>query len=79
MRRHQQILYNIKKGMRIDVAKRFTKDCRNLGIVIHGTFIMGLPGETQETIRETIAFARKSTRIRSMVSLAAPYPGTASL
>jgi len=73
---NQQILYNIKKGMRIDVAKRFTKDCRDLGIVIHGTFIMGLPGETQETIRETIAFAKEVNPHTLQVSLAAPYPGT---
>src|SRR5215469_6897580 len=29
---NQQILYNIKKGMRVDVARRFTKDCHELGI-----------------------------------------------
>ncbi|MBV9704948.1 MAG: hopanoid biosynthesis associated radical SAM protein HpnJ, partial [Methylobacteriaceae bacterium] len=34
---NQQILHNIKKGMRVDVAKRFTKDCHELGITIHGT------------------------------------------
>ncbi len=44
---NQQILYNIKKGMRIEVAKRFTRDCHELGVKIHGTFILGLPGETQ--------------------------------
>ena len=49
--------------MRIDVARQFTKDCRELGITIHGTFIMGLPGETKETIEETIRFAPKSIRI----------------
>ena len=38
---NQQILHNIKKGMRVDVARRFTKDCHELGIVIHGTFILG--------------------------------------
>jgi hopanoid biosynthesis associated radical SAM protein HpnJ len=48
---NQQILHNIKKGMRIEVAKRFTKDCHDLGVTIHGTFIMGLPGETKETIQ----------------------------
>ena len=47
---NQQILHNIKKGMLIDVAKKFTKDCHELGITIHGTFIMGLPGETKDTI-----------------------------
>ena len=44
---NQQILNNIKKGMRIDIARRFTKDCHELGITIHGTFILGLPGETE--------------------------------
>ena len=50
---NQQILHNIKKGMRIEVAEKFTKDCHELGIAIHGTFILGLPGETKETIQET--------------------------
>ena len=73
---NQQILHNIKKGMRVDVAKRFTKDCHELGITIHGTFIMGLPGETKETIEETIRFATEINPHTIQVSLAAPYPGT---
>ncbi len=73
---NQQILYNVKKGMRIDVAKRFAKDCRELGIRIHGTFILGLPGETKETIEETIRFATEVNPHTIQVSLAAPYPGT---
>jgi len=73
---NQQILHNIKKGMLVDVAKRFTRDCHELGIVIHGTFIMGLPGETVDTIRETIAFAKEINPHTIQVSLAAPYPGT---
>jgi hopanoid biosynthesis associated radical SAM protein HpnJ len=73
---NQQILYNIKKGMRIDVAERFTRDCHDLGITIHGTFILGLPGETKETIEETIRFATKINPHTIQVSLAAPYPGT---
>src|SRR5712672_2666583 len=73
---NQKILHNIKKGMRVDVAKRFTKDCHELGIVIHGTFILGLPGETKETIEETIKFATEINPHTIQVSLAAPYPGT---
>jgi hopanoid biosynthesis associated radical SAM protein HpnJ len=73
---NQQILHNIKKGLRVDVAKRFSKDCRELGIVIHGTFILGLPGETRETIQETLAFAKEVNPHTIQVSLAAPYPGT---
>jgi hopanoid biosynthesis associated radical SAM protein HpnJ len=73
---NQQILHNIKKGMLIDVARRFTKDCHELGIKIHGTFILGLPGEDQNTIRETIKFATEINPHTIQVSLAAPYPGT---
>ncbi len=73
---NQQILYNIKKGMRVEVARQFTKDCHDLGIVIHGTFILGLPGETVETIQETVNFAKEINPHTIQVSLAAPYPGT---
>jgi hopanoid biosynthesis associated radical SAM protein HpnJ len=73
---NQQILHNIKKGMLVDVARRFTKDCHELGITIHGTFILGLPGETTATIQETIRFATEINPHTIQVSLAAPYPGT---
>ena len=73
---NQKILHNIKKGLLVDVARRFTKDCHELGIVIHGTFILGLPGETLETIEETIRFAIEINPHTIQVSLAAPYPGT---
>ena len=73
---NQQILHNIKKGLRVDVAKQFTKDCHDLGIVIHGTFILGLPGETLDTIEETINYAKEINPHTIQVSLAAPYPGT---
>jgi hopanoid biosynthesis associated radical SAM protein HpnJ len=73
---NQQILINIKKGLRTDVARQFTKDCHDLGIVIHGTFILGLPGETAETIEETINYAKELNPHTIQVSLAAPYPGT---
>ena len=73
---NQKILHNIKKGLLVDVAKRFSKDCRELGIVIHGTFILGLPGETHETIKETLEFAKEVNPHTIQVSLAAPYPGT---
>lgn len=73
---NNQILHNIKKGLRTDIAREFTKNCRKLGIQIHGTFILGLPGETRETIQETIQFAREINPHTVQVSLAAPYPGT---
>jgi hopanoid biosynthesis associated radical SAM protein HpnJ len=74
---NQQILINIKKGIRIERARQFTKDCHDLGIKIHGTFILGLPGETSDTIKQTIRFAKEMNPHSLQVSIAAPYPGTA--
>ncbi len=74
---NQGILNHVKKGLRLDVARRFTRACRELGITIHGTFILGLPGETRETIEETIRYACELDPHTIQVSIAAPYPGTA--
>src|ERR1051325_492306 len=74
---NQKILDGIKKGVRLDVAREFTRNAKALGIKIHGTFIMGLPGETRETIEATIRFAQEIDPDTIQVSLAAPYPGTA--
>jgi hopanoid biosynthesis associated radical SAM protein HpnJ len=71
-----QILKNVKKGVGLERARRFTRDCRELGVLIHGTFILGLPGETKDTIEESIRFAREMDCETIQVSLASPYPGT---
>ena len=71
-----KILVNVKKGLRTDMARQFSEDCRKLGIKIHGTFILGLPGETHETIQKTIQYAKEINPHTIQVSLAAPYPGT---
>jgi len=71
-----QILKNIKKGATVERARQFTKDCHKLGLVIHGDFIMGLPGETRETINNTIAFAKELDVETIQVSVAHAYPGT---
>ncbi|MGH2448016.1 MAG: hopanoid biosynthesis associated radical SAM protein HpnJ, partial [Chloroflexota bacterium] len=73
---NQQILNNIRKGIRVDRAREFVKNCKRLGIKIHGTFILGLPGETRETMRQTMDYARELDVDTIQVSLATPYPGT---
>ena len=72
----QQILKNIKKGATVERAQQFTKDAHKLGLVIHGDFILGLPGETRETIQKTIAFAKELDVETIQVSVAHAYPGT---
>ena len=73
---NDQILKNIKKGVTVAQAVQFTKDCKKLGLSIHGAFIMGLPGESRETISQTIEFAKKLDLNSIQASLASPYPGT---
>jgi len=70
------ILRNVRKGVTTDMARRFTRDCKDLGIDVHGCFILGLPGETRHTIEQTIRFAREIDPDMIQVSIAAPYPGT---
>jgi radical SAM superfamily enzyme YgiQ (UPF0313 family) len=71
-----QILKNIKKGATIDMAQRFTENCKKLGLMIHGDFIVGLPGETPQSIQRTIDFAKRLDTETIQVSIAHPYPGT---
>jgi hopanoid biosynthesis associated radical SAM protein HpnJ len=72
----EQILRNIKKGTTVEAARRFARDCKRLGLRIHGDFIIGLPGETKDTIQRTMDFARELDCETIQVSLAHAYPGT---
>src|ERR1700751_5493754 len=71
-----QILKNIKKGATVERARQFTKDCHDLGLTIHGDFILGLPAETKESIRNTINFAKNLDVETIQVSIAHAHPGT---
>jgi len=71
-----QILKNIKKGATVEMARRFARNCKELGIAIHGDYIIGLPGETKESIERTIEFAKELDSETIQVSIAHAYPGT---
>src|SRR3954466_574176 len=71
-----QILKNIKKGATVERARDFARDAHKLGLIIHGDFILGLPGETKESIERTIQFAKDLDCETIQVSLAHAYPGT---
>ncbi len=73
---NDETLTRIKKGVTTDEMRRFTRSCHKAGVVIHGTFILGLPVETRENIEKTIRFAQELDVFSLQVSLAAPYPGT---
>ncbi len=71
-----QILKNIKKGITVEQAKLFMKNCKKAGMKVHGDFIIGLPGETPETINRTIEFAKALDPETIQVSIAHAFPGT---
>ena len=73
---HQEILNTICKGERLDRMKKFVKDCKTVGLLIHGTFMIGLPGETKESIEDDFKLAVKLDLDSIQFSVATPYPGT---
>jgi anaerobic magnesium-protoporphyrin IX monomethyl ester cyclase len=72
----EQILKHARKGAYPDKAERALRWARQSGIKNWGYFIIGLPGETEETIRQTIGFAKKLPLDIALFHVAAPYPGT---
>lgn len=73
---NEQILKHARKGAYPDKAERALRWAKQAGIMNWGYFIIGLPGETEETIKETIAFAKKLPLDIALFHVAAPYPGT---
>jgi len=72
----EKILKNIRKGVTISQMKKFTQDAKKAGLMIHGTFVLGLPGETKKTIEKTYQFARDLDPDTIQVTIATPLPGT---
>jgi radical SAM superfamily enzyme YgiQ (UPF0313 family) len=71
-----QILENVKKGITVEQAKQFAENARKAGLLVHGDYIIGLPGETKETIKKTKNVIREVKPEILQVSVATPFPGT---
>ena len=72
---NNEVLRRLKKGITKDMAIKTIQKCKELGIKTHLTYCIGLPGDTEETVKETIEFARNYGD-HYQVSIAAPFPGT---
>jgi anaerobic magnesium-protoporphyrin IX monomethyl ester cyclase len=70
------ILAHARKGVDPDRAKQSLTWSREAGIRNWGYFIIGLPGETVDTIKDTIAFSKRLPLDIALFHVAAPYPGT---
>jgi anaerobic magnesium-protoporphyrin IX monomethyl ester cyclase len=73
---NEGILKRAHKGADPAKAERALTWAKKAGIMNWGYFIIGLPGETEETIRQSIAFAKKLPLDIALFHVAAPYPGT---
>ncbi len=73
---NEMILKKAHKGYRMEQAYNALRWAHKAGIKNWGYFIIGLPGETVETIRETIEFSKKLPLDIALFHVAAPYPGT---
>jgi len=73
---NKEILAHARKGVDPDRARQSLRWSRAAGIKNWGYFIIGLPGETEETIKQTVAFAKSLPLDIALFHIAAPYPGT---
>jgi anaerobic magnesium-protoporphyrin IX monomethyl ester cyclase len=73
---NEAILKHARKGANPAKAKNALTWAKKAGIMNWGYFIIGLPGETEETIRQTIDFAKTLPLDIALFHVAAPYPGT---
>ena len=72
----QRILDAMRKGITIEQAKKAVSMVKEAGIRVLGSFIIGFPQDTLETIRETIKFAKRLNLDYAQFSILTPYPGT---
>ncbi|MBN2482647.1 MAG: radical SAM protein [Candidatus Omnitrophica bacterium] len=71
-----EILRRCKKNMDIERCRKIVKETKKIGIRVHLTFCLGLPGETPHTIQESLCFLRQVDPDSVQFSLATPFPGT---
>ncbi|MCX6820752.1 MAG: cobalamin-dependent protein [Candidatus Aenigmarchaeota archaeon] len=72
----QELLDAAHKGITLDQSREFAKNAKAAGLLVHGCFIIGLPGETRETARRTIEFAKELDPDDAQFFPLIVYPGT---
>jgi radical SAM superfamily enzyme YgiQ (UPF0313 family) len=73
---NQQILNNVNKNLTIEQVEDFCKKAKKAGLLLHSCWVFGLPGETKETIQQTIDFVMKLNTDTIQASSAMPQVGT---
>lgn len=73
---NQMVLDTIKKGITVEQVKKAFAWTHEAGMEARGTYILGLPNETEETMRDTVDLAIESRADYAQFQLLTPYPGT---
>jgi radical SAM superfamily enzyme YgiQ (UPF0313 family) len=73
---NQHILNNIKKGITLEQVRNAVYWAKKVGIEVWGAFMIGLPGETEETMQDTIDFAKSLNLDLAKISILIPLPAT---
>ncbi|MDD5288139.1 MAG: radical SAM protein [Dehalococcoidales bacterium] len=73
---NDSILKNVKKGITVEKIKAFPEEAKKAGLSIHGNWIIGLPGETKETIANTVKLIKETKADAITVAVVTPFPGT---
>ena len=71
-----EVLQQIKKGETIEDITRGIKFLQDAGIIVHGNFMIGNPGDTLETVEASVKYVKKLKLNDFDFYLALPYPGT---
>lgn len=72
----QNVLKEVKKGALVKNAEQFMKDANRAGVIIHGCFMVGNPGDSKETLRTTLEYAKKLNPLTAQFYPIMAYPGT---
>jgi len=73
---NQQILNNINKGTKTEQFKKYVKNAKKAGLLIHACYMVGNQGETVETMNQTLKLALKLNTDTAQFFPLIPYPGT---
>jgi radical SAM superfamily enzyme YgiQ (UPF0313 family) len=73
---NQEILQRINKGIKLEQVRDAVRWTKQAGIQAKGYFMLGLPGDTEETMQQTIDLAVELDLDEAMFSLTTPFPGT---
>ncbi|HTZ11841.1 MAG TPA: radical SAM protein [Candidatus Margulisiibacteriota bacterium] len=72
----QEVLDQAHKNITLAQSRHFMEAAREAKLAVHGCFVIGLPGETEESARKTIEFALSLKCDTLQFSGAVPFPGT---